>query len=232
MLWKIGIAHGDVSITNLMVIESNGEKRGILNDFDLASVMQPGDRFPGRTGWERTGTIPFMAISLLEFPGGIVKRWYKHDLESFAWCLLWHTLNNRHPSWLSDDFSHVQGHKALIVSPANLESFFQEFAKPEWMPYFGIIGEWFSSLQSMQLRFSEYMISNRVGSNSLLTRSEKAIMYDAFEAENEDVQHIHPVVLFAKSMEESKGVEVLEDITWIECGNSGIVTDQLESGRE
>ncbi|SJL06587.1 uncharacterized protein ARMOST_09929 [Armillaria ostoyae] len=87
LLWRIGIAHGDISVGNLMY--NAVTKKAILNDFDLAAVMKPGDISPQKKGFERTGTRPFMALELLRKANGEVRRRYWHDLESFAWCLLW-----------------------------------------------------------------------------------------------------------------------------------------------
>lgn len=59
-----------------------------LNDFDLAHVR--GTEAPA--GWQRTGTMPFMALDLLSkeaWAGGAVQRLYRHDCESFGWVLLW-----------------------------------------------------------------------------------------------------------------------------------------------
>lgn len=67
-------------------------KRGILINFDLANDIQPGDRSPRRRGYhERAGTIPFLAIELLADAECNVRphRRYRHELESFAWILLW-----------------------------------------------------------------------------------------------------------------------------------------------
>ena len=66
-------------------------KYGVLNDFDLSTIMNPGDRNPNRQGLERTGTLPFMAVELLEDGGfeGKVPRRYDHELESFCWVLVW-----------------------------------------------------------------------------------------------------------------------------------------------
>ena len=89
MLWRIGIAHGDISLWNLMYKTNN--KYGVLNDFDLSSIMEPGDESPNRQGLERTGTLPFMAMQLLIDEGfdGKVSRRYDHELESFSWVLVW-----------------------------------------------------------------------------------------------------------------------------------------------
>ncbi|SJL06577.1 uncharacterized protein ARMOST_09919 [Armillaria ostoyae] len=95
LLWRIGIAHGDISIGNLM--HNAVTKKAILNDFDLAAVMKPGDISPQKKGFERTGTIPFMALELLDKADGEVRWRYRHDLESFAWCLLWCAMAEEFP---------------------------------------------------------------------------------------------------------------------------------------
>jgi hypothetical protein len=66
-------------------------KYGVLNDFDLSTIMKPGARNPNRQGLERTGTLPFMAVELLDEEGfdGKIPRRYEHELESFAWVLVW-----------------------------------------------------------------------------------------------------------------------------------------------
>jgi len=66
-------------------------KNGVLNDFDLSTIMKPGSPHPNRQGLERTGTLPFMAMELLHEEGfeGKTPRRYRHELESFAWVLVW-----------------------------------------------------------------------------------------------------------------------------------------------
>ena len=65
-----------------------GKIVGVLNDFDLASTHQ------SATGTERTGTVPFMALDLLDDLAlqGHVKHAYQHDAESFIWVLIWISL--------------------------------------------------------------------------------------------------------------------------------------------
>ncbi len=64
---------------------------GVLNDFDLASIMEPGATSPPKTGIRRTGTPLFMSVDLLSDKALSmgVPRLYRHDLESFAWILLY-----------------------------------------------------------------------------------------------------------------------------------------------
>jgi len=90
LLWALGIVHGDISFNNLMYVEDDeGNKRGILNDFDLASIVVPGTECPSKIGHRRTGTLVFMALELLDSLDGEIPRHYRHELESFVWVLLW-----------------------------------------------------------------------------------------------------------------------------------------------
>jgi len=61
-------------------------KVGILNDFDLARFADQ----VGASGQDNTGTLPFMALDLLSKKGlrGETPRRYRHEAESFAWCLI------------------------------------------------------------------------------------------------------------------------------------------------
>ncbi|KIJ09868.1 hypothetical protein PAXINDRAFT_42733, partial [Paxillus involutus ATCC 200175] len=87
VLWKAGIHHRDVSCENLMYYRVDGNVVGVLNDYDLASSASSANPL----GNERTGTIPFMAIDLLNADGqvGKVKHLYRHDMESFIWVFVW-----------------------------------------------------------------------------------------------------------------------------------------------
>jgi serine/threonine protein kinase len=89
LLWIIGIAHGDVSYHNIMM--KRDALVGVLNDFDLASIMDPGAKSLPQKGFRRTGTPLFMSVDLLsgEALSVGIPRLYRHDLESFAWVLLY-----------------------------------------------------------------------------------------------------------------------------------------------
>ena len=86
-LWELGFEHGDPSLANLMVDPGTGN--GVLNDWDLSRRRVTDG--PTRSGAERTGTIPFMAIDLLSQDAldRKVPRLYRHDLEGFIWVLVW-----------------------------------------------------------------------------------------------------------------------------------------------
>ena len=65
-----------------------GKPVGIVNDYDLATWVDH-----SATNSDRTGTIPFMAIDLLD--GGLddrIPRLYRHDMESFVWVLAYITI--------------------------------------------------------------------------------------------------------------------------------------------
>jgi hypothetical protein len=85
-LWKGGVLHRDVSPSNLMGYRLRGRFIGVLNDYDLSSFKRDGP-----SSLERTGTVPFMAVSLLtsEAMAGKVEHVYAHDAESFIWVLTW-----------------------------------------------------------------------------------------------------------------------------------------------
>ncbi|KAG2153590.1 uncharacterized protein EDB93DRAFT_1135630 [Suillus bovinus] len=85
-LWKHDVHHRDISPNNLMVYMLNGQWIGVLNDYDLSSIKRDGP-----SGKERTGTVPFMALDLLDEDGleGKVTHLYRHDAESLVWVLVW-----------------------------------------------------------------------------------------------------------------------------------------------
>lgn len=62
-------------------------KCGILNDWDLSRIRHK----PRDGNLERTGTVPFLALELLDDPNferGHVAPLYRHDCESFKWAFL------------------------------------------------------------------------------------------------------------------------------------------------
>ncbi|KAG1772481.1 hypothetical protein EV702DRAFT_1033620 [Suillus placidus] len=103
-LWKRGVHHRDVSPSNLMGYRLGGRFIGVLNDFDLSSII----RFlssikDAPKGFERTGTVPFMSLHLLvpKAIAGQVEHVYYHDAESFIWVLTWICLRYKNGKLLS-----------------------------------------------------------------------------------------------------------------------------------
>jgi len=172
LLWRIGIAHGDVSLYNLMYKEDNNY--GVLNDFDLSTIMEPGARNPNRQGLERTGTLPFMALELLEEKGfdGKIPRRYDHELESFAWVLVWvsrcvvsgqeSVLPSRLEQWLGHVSDKVLMSKLTFIRLQQASKITEDFrwlepALREWIKKWDDL---FSQIQDN--RFTEKTISEHL----------------------------------------------------------------------
>ncbi|KAF5365887.1 hypothetical protein D9757_011030 [Collybiopsis confluens] len=79
------ILHRDLSMANIMFRREGDQVYGVLNDFDLSSLLTRMDKSP--TSKHRTGTKPFMATDLLntEWDKGHL---YRHDLESLFYIIL------------------------------------------------------------------------------------------------------------------------------------------------
>ncbi|KZP30561.1 hypothetical protein FIBSPDRAFT_111795 [Athelia psychrophila] len=80
------------------------EKSGVLNDYDL-SRMNSGAH---SQNLERTGTIPFLSLDLLEntnkFCHGSVEPTYTHDCDSLKWVFLYCIENpSKVHKWLTTD---------------------------------------------------------------------------------------------------------------------------------
>jgi len=84
---KTGVLHRDISPGNLMV-DASRPTQGVLIDLDFAArVDARGNPLEGET-FPHAGTLQFRAFELvtLEKPP---KAYYRHDLESFFYTLLW-----------------------------------------------------------------------------------------------------------------------------------------------
>ncbi|KAK0478865.1 hypothetical protein IW261DRAFT_1481308 [Armillaria novae-zelandiae] len=80
------ILHRDISPGNIMWRRtSDGQIRGVLNDFDLSSLRD----VPGAFSLQCTGTLPYMAYELLiDKNGQPPKHLYRHDVESIFYVIL------------------------------------------------------------------------------------------------------------------------------------------------
>lgn len=83
---KTNILHRDLSFANIMFTRRDDRVIGVLNDWDLAA---PENSESGPRALHRRGTAAFMAKDLLKNPDGDVQHKYCHDLESFAWILIY-----------------------------------------------------------------------------------------------------------------------------------------------
>lgn len=84
---KTGVLHHDISPNNLMV-DAKDHSIGVLIDLDLAVQLNNGEqKLP--IGSPLGGTLPFRAIQVLLQRNRIRELYYRHDLESFFYALVW-----------------------------------------------------------------------------------------------------------------------------------------------
>lgn len=136
LAWEAGIHHLDLSIDNLMVRTIDGEKFGVVNDWDLSYVK---DKSPKPV--EHASTMPFLSLDLL---GGSDRAdhevEYRHALESFFWIVLWvfmclerrsngdkWTVPEELRSWQTDSAVDCHARKSRFISKPELF-----IARPEW----------------------------------------------------------------------------------------------------
>ena len=204
LLWKIGIAHGDVSLSNMMYYEQDGKKYGVLNDFDLAAIMAVGERTPKKQGFERTGTLPFMAIDLLRYPNGQISRWFRHDLESCMWCLVWQALARKQEHWYSEELTRISAEKSGMLNHLNTPHL-----KEEWIPYVLFLRHWARSFRNREdVRLSLAMF--------LDNDEERIKAWQDADSKMNDADFMRPDAEAGKNMMKIEGVEALEDLRWIE----------------
>jgi len=125
---KAKILHRDINPENLMVKEANGTYAPYLIDFDFAKDVDR-DVSGEHIRTHRTMSTPFIARELLaaQPPSAL----YRHDLESFVWCLWWiavsylngeqivtDTLNR----WHEGRWHDLYHHKFAIMATSGLAS--------------------------------------------------------------------------------------------------------------
>ncbi|KAJ3829594.1 hypothetical protein F5880DRAFT_1607444 [Lentinula raphanica] len=89
------ILHRDISQGNIMVREINGVNHGVLDDWDLATLVDKLDQGP--TSQFRTGTKPYMAHEQ-QRPKWKGPHRYRHDLESVFYVMTLFTFLYSTPS--------------------------------------------------------------------------------------------------------------------------------------
>ena len=204
LLWKIGIAHGDISLSNMMYYEENGELYGVLNDFDLAAEMEVGERSPKTQGFERTGTLPFMALDLLDNPDGRMTRWFRHDLEACMWCILLHSLKQERVDLYSGPPSIVSDKKWKIMG-----SFGFRLLKEEWEDYFDFLCRWTRI-------FRDRKDDRQILTRKMKTDEESLIALQNADRRAKDENYMGPDAKVAKDELGNKRAKALEDLAWID----------------
>jgi hypothetical protein len=105
----------------------------VLNDYDLSLLKNT------PSGRERTGTVPFVALSLLTWKAIEGKvHLYRHDVESFIWVLSWVSLqyengklrSNSRPfdGWLTVDAIGCRKEKTSFLFQVQPED--KDFVEP------------------------------------------------------------------------------------------------------
>lgn len=220
LIWRMGIAHNDISLSNLMCTERNGHDVGVLNDFDLATVMEPGSRYPEKKGWERTGSIPFLAMDLLKYPDGTQKRWYRHDLESFMWCLLWVMMEHPPLSWLDNGFKEVYDLKIVFCVQAK-RSFSNIWLVWKFARLFAV--KWIRRLDDGAPVATEDGLDALFDSDgNEASDSSDVEARNAAETEKKDSDHVRVVAESAKKMKGSTDIPALDDTSWVDVELEGL----------
>ncbi|TEB26076.1 hypothetical protein FA13DRAFT_1713504 [Coprinellus micaceus] len=157
--YRGGVLHRDISEHNVMITKSDsGGVVGVLNDWDMAKLQD--DKVDISTvAHHRTCSPPTMAMDLLS---GICKSfYYRLDLESFFWLLVWAAVHynllegTRDPCVASSLVSMTLGteanlnRKAALTDPANDgEAYFRKHIKVK--PAFkGIFEDWIIPLRKL-----------------------------------------------------------------------------------
>ncbi|KAJ3885447.1 hypothetical protein GG344DRAFT_23519, partial [Lentinula edodes] len=155
--WKYPqILHRDISEGNTMVREKNGQKYGVLNDWDLASGLNTQNEVS--TSKFRTGTKPYMAYEQHSSQWQGPHR-FRHDLESVFYVILLlvslyssptekvrfpSTGDHRYEKWHKQDDGVLLGQKGNIVCAGDWQPFPQ--------PFFSGFTSWLIPLQRSMRR--------------------------------------------------------------------------------
>lgn len=191
-----------------------GQVVGILNDFDLAAIMYPGARFPPRSGWQRTGTIAFMAMDLLSNVDGQLPRWYRHDFESFSWCLMWKMMKDPPRKWLMDTIETVEDGKRSFIH--NMDAHIEEFHQT-WACFHSFMYAWLGKVRDYTGKLSACVTRNLAKENGISTLASRKIeIRNAEDKKKKDSSHIKPIVELAKKVACGESIPALENTSWID----------------
>lgn len=172
-----------------MFAQTANGPRGVLNDFDLAAHVDEQTNTAPDLGYRRTGTLPFMAFQLLTDDGwqGLIARRYRHDLESFFWCLAWvcgcvqGRQENRGTSpfadWTSGDYNQVRRLKMDYTYGITHFHTTTDFASHRQL--LGKMGKYWGDLQN-EITLASALVIEPPG-------------------EKPDVEYLHKMLAFAQS---------------------------------
>ncbi|KAF8347999.1 hypothetical protein F5887DRAFT_1281048 [Amanita rubescens] len=187
------VLHRDLSINNLMCDKKRTGHIGVLLDWDLASLIDELNAVIPSNAQHRTGTIPFMSISLLR---GNTPHRYCHDLESFFYILIWAAVHfdlqkkqclptqPKFEDWNNSDLARAARAKSEFldypegISPCVLEDFndlFLTWIKPLRRLFFKAY-----NTNDLELEFELEMRDAAAWSEARLKRLEKQITFESF----------------------------------------------------
>lgn len=195
-----------------MCAERKGDMIGVLNDYDMAIVMEPGSRNPESDGRERCGTTPFMALDLLNYRDGKLTRWYRHDLESFAWCLLHNVLDPPPSSWTEESLDAMCTSRRSIMF--RVSGYLLE-AKEEWMLYSMFVITWFNNVRDSLRSFEVSGRKLYLSTKKLLSDAEKVALRDAVDTSKEDMDYVEFVLNTALKHNGRECKDLMNDTSWI-----------------
>lgn len=195
-----------------MCTKHNGALTGVLNDYDCAAVMDPGCRHPASDGYDRVGTTPFMSVDLSVYRDAALTRWYRHDMESFAWCLLWEMLRSPPRSWAEGRPDETCISKKSFV--CSVSDHLPEI-REEWLPFFLFAVKWFNSLRDRVQKFDLEITLAFLSSGERRTDREKIALRDADDEKKEDEEYVQNIVDIAREKKHTQGVDVVQDDSWV-----------------
>ncbi|CUA75254.1 HEAT repeat-containing protein 1 [Rhizoctonia solani] len=135
--WKNHVPHLDLSLGNLMLRARDGKYFGVVNDWDLGNIKETS----AESRKDLTKTILFTSLDLLRArpPGELIVQRYVHDLESFAWILVWIFLTVQQGGHLPVS-NEVNAWKTGNATISRKER--GDFIEASWQPHFTPHEEW------------------------------------------------------------------------------------------
>ena len=186
---KTGILHRDISIGNLMV-DASDPAQGVLIDLDFAArVTEHGDPLDGES-FPPAGTLNFRACDLLT-PQNPPKAYYRHDLESFFYALLWiqlHYVDGKEIDHPGVDFFEFNFHGTWNVTRFKKKGFLVGGCRSTeyQLPPTSLRDTWLAPMQRLfgeaLMAETDASMSHRIGESALVDRGTLGgrITYETF----------------------------------------------------
>ena len=206
LLCKIGIATDDFSLTSMMSDYPDNKIIGNLNDFNFEGIAKSKNRVPSRRGWERTGTSAFMALELLKYHDCQSKWWYRHDLESSAWCFVYLILASDLSTWRNGT------HEEIFSAKLTFCQFTSAYrAHPVWVDYMVFAYTWVRRWMALDGLRNELV-------ETILDKSEQIAKLTQEDSKVTDAVHIKDAIDEASKLAGCAGL----DSEVFETGNEWI----------